>query len=193
MQYINRPILNNTAKLAMTSILASLAVALRLFKHLIVGPIQIINLPGVMTVASGILMGAVSGFVVGLFSFFVSDLVLGFGPWTPITACFMGLIGIIAGLLWFRREKISRLELFTLSFILIFTNDVFTSVGGYMILGLSFEDALLTSLIGLFLPAGGGFFLAVGPITEGSTAFLIALLAPNLKRYSREVNGKWEQ
>lgn len=193
MQYINRPLPNSTVKLAMTSVLASLAVALRLFKHLIIGPIQIINLPGVMTVASGVLMGAVSGFIVGLFSFFVSDLVLGFGPWTPITAGFMGLIGVISGLLWFRRDNISRLELFTLSFILILTNDVFTSIGGYIILGLSFENALLTSLVGLFLPAGGGFFLAVGPITQGSTAFLIALLTPNLKRYSGEVNGKWEQ
>ncbi|MFX0096765.1 MAG: ECF transporter S component [Candidatus Hodarchaeota archaeon] len=193
MQYINRPIINNTSKLAMTSILASLAVALRLFKHLIIGPIQIINLPGVMTVASGILMGAISGFIVGLFSFFVSDLILGFGPWTPITAGFMGLIGIAAGLLWFRRENISRLELFTISFILILVNDIFTSVGGYMILGLSFENALLTSLIGLFLPAGGGFFLAVGPITEGATAFLIAVLTPNLRRHSGEVNGRWEQ
>ncbi|MFX1485732.1 MAG: ECF transporter S component [Promethearchaeota archaeon] len=188
MQYMNRSMPDNTTKLTMTSVLASLAIALRLFKHFIIGPIQIINLPGVMTVASGILMGAVSGLTVGLFAFFVSDLILGFGPWTPITAGFMGLIGIVAGLLWFRRDEISRLELFTVSFILIFINDVFTSVGGYMILGLSFEGALLTSLVGLFIPAGGGFFLAVGPITEGATAFLIAILTPIIRKYSVEVN-----
>ena len=193
MQYIKRPTLNNTTKLTMTSVLASLAVALRLFKHLIIGPIQIINLPGVMTVASGILMGAVSGFTVGLFAFFVSDLILGFGPWTPVTAGFMAFIGIVAGLLWFKRERIPRLELFTVSFILIFVNDVFTSVGGYMILGLSFEAALMTSLIGLFMPAGGGFFLAVGPITEGATAFLIAVLTPTIRKYSVEVNREWGQ
>ncbi|MHA1754477.1 MAG: ECF transporter S component [Candidatus Odinarchaeia archaeon] len=167
---------NTTLRMVLTAIFTSLSVALRVFKHLIIGPVQVINLPAVICFITALEIGAIPGFTVGFLSFLISDLLLGFGIWTFVTASFMGLIGGILGL--FKEKFKGKLLLFMVLFIFLFLNDVGTSVLLYIIIGFQPLDALVVGLIGLFLPAGGGYMFAVGPITEISTSILVVLSIP---------------
>jgi energy-coupling factor transport system substrate-specific component len=175
---------NTTIKIVLTGLLASSAIALRIFKHAIIGPIQIINLPAVFTILAGLILGPISGSTVGIISYVSSDFLLGFGPWTIVTSIFMGLIGGIFGLI---KNKISNpYQLFILIVVFLFINDIFTSTLLYM-LTLDFFNAFILSLIGLFLPVQGGFMIGIGPITEISSAFLVVISAPYIMRAISEV------
>ena len=55
-----------------------------------------------MVIISGAALGAESGFVVGALSGFVSNFVFGQGPWTPWQMFAFGIIGFIAGLLFYQ-------------------------------------------------------------------------------------------
>ncbi|MHA1409741.1 MAG: ECF transporter S component [Candidatus Odinarchaeia archaeon] len=176
---------NSTYRIVLTALFASLAISLRLFKHAIIGPIQIINLPAVFTIFAGLLLGSVSGISVGLISFIVSDLFLGFGPWTFVTATFMALIGGIFGLLG--GKVTNRPQLFILIVVLLFINDVMTSTILYMVMGFSFQFALIYSILGLFLPIQGGFMFGIGPITEISSALLVTLSLPLIQNSINQV------
>ena len=176
---------NNTYRIVLTALFASLAVSIRIFKHSIIGPVQIINLPAVFTIFAGLLLGAVPGISVGLISFLVSDLFLGFGPWTFVTATFMALIGGIFGLLG--NKITNRAELFILIVVLLFVNDVMTSTILYMVMGFSFQFALVYSLVGLFIPIQGGFMFGIGPITEISSALLVVLSLPLIQNSINQV------
>lgn len=56
-----------------------------------------------VVIIAGVAMGAQAGFVVGSMSAFVSNFIFGQGPWTPFQMVAWGLIGMVAGLLFFRR------------------------------------------------------------------------------------------
>ncbi len=177
--------LNKTLKTTITALLSALAIALRLFKHAIIGPIQVVNIPAAISIVTVLILGAVAGASVALISIICSDLILGFGMWTIVTSLFLVVICLAISLM---ENKISdRAQLFTIIILVLFANDVFTSTILYMILGFDPNTALITSILGLFLPAGGGYMIAPGPITEVSTALLVISIKPIIKKALLEV------
>jgi len=58
-------------------------------------------------IISGIIFGKESGFLVGTMSAFVSNFFFGQGPWTPWQMFCMGLIGMLAGIL-FKEGRLPR-------------------------------------------------------------------------------------
>ncbi|MDR0347580.1 MAG: ECF transporter S component [Coriobacteriales bacterium] len=56
-----------------------------------------------VVIITGVTLGAESGFLVGVMSAFVSNFIFGQGPWTPFQMLAFGLVGLVAGLLFYRR------------------------------------------------------------------------------------------
>ena len=60
-----------------------------------------------MVILTGVAFGAEAGFMVGAMTMFCSNVLFGQGPWTPWQMFAMGLIGLIAGIL-FRKGLLNR-------------------------------------------------------------------------------------
>jgi hypothetical protein len=58
-----------------------------------------------LVIISGVALGAESGFLVGVLAAFVSNFIFGQGPWTPFQMLAFGLIGLLAGLLFYRGDR----------------------------------------------------------------------------------------
>ena len=85
--------------IAQVSLLVTIGVVLRILKHLLVSPVQFVNLPLSLIMITGYLFGPIAGLVVGLSTFVLSDLLLGLGPWTLYNSVVSGIIGCLWGLL----------------------------------------------------------------------------------------------
>ena len=63
-----------------------------------------------VVIISGIALGGETGFVVGAMSAFVSNMLVGQGPWTPWQMFALGIIGFISGLIFteqnFQKKKL---------------------------------------------------------------------------------------
>ena len=57
-----------------------------------------------LVIISGMCLGGESGFLIGAMSMFVSNLFFGQGPWTPWQMLAMGLLGLLAGVI-FKKSK----------------------------------------------------------------------------------------
>lgn len=55
-----------------------------------------------VVIIAGVALGGESGFMVGAMAAFVSNFIFGQGPWTPFQMVAMGIIGLLAGLLFHR-------------------------------------------------------------------------------------------
>ena len=62
---------------------------------------------GIIIIA-GIALGAQAGFLVGAVSAFASNFLFGQGPWTPWQMLAYGTCGLLAGLLYFRKDKLPK-------------------------------------------------------------------------------------
>lgn len=56
-----------------------------------------------LVIISGIALGGQSGFLVGAVSMFVSNFLFGQGPWTPWQMFAMGMVGMLAGVIFHHR------------------------------------------------------------------------------------------
>ncbi len=161
--------------LALTALLSSTAVVLRLSKNWALGPVQFVNIPLVFAVVAGRLVGVVGGALVGVLGFLLTDLFLGFGPWSLVDSALNGLIGSLWGVT--RGRRISVPAMAALVYLSAFAYDVLSSTLLYVVFGLSLEKAFLTGLAGLFIPVYGGGLVGVGPVTEATTTVLaVAIL-----------------
>jgi len=165
------------SKITITAMFISLSVVLRLFKHVLLGELQIINFSLVFAIIAGYFYGGFAGFNVGFFSFILSDFYLGFGLWTIVDGFIAGIIGFMWSLF---RWISDRFLIFILSFLSIFIYDIFTSAILYCLIGFSLWKAFLIGFIGLFLPVYGGYLYGIGPITEFSSSMLICILISRL-------------
>lgn len=59
-------------------------------------------------ILSGIAFGAQTGFLVGAVSAFASNFLFGQGPWTPWQMLAYGICGFIAGLCYYRKNKLPK-------------------------------------------------------------------------------------
>jgi len=131
-----------------------------------------------LALAAGIIGGAVTGFVVGAMSMLVSDLYFGAGFWTIINSACMGAIALIAGLVWYRRDGIRRVELVVGGFLLTVIYDVATSVIPAWIFGYSWWVAVLLLYVPFFV--GFGVVYPFGFMHEVTTAILMGAIGPTL-------------
>lgn len=172
-------------RITYTAIVIALAVTLRLIKHSILGLIQFINFPAVFTIVGGSLLGPSSGLVTGIASYIISDIMIGLpGPWTFVNALLMGGVGLLTGLIWGRNnaKKISKLGLAVGTYITLLAFDISNSWALLMLMGFDWFSALIIGIVGLFLPAAGGYLYAVGPITEATTTVLVVTIVSLLKK-----------
>lgn len=151
----------------------------------VVGRMWLVFIPNVspvapLTLVAGYLGGALVGGAVGLFSMIISDMFIGIGPWTLFTSIFMGLVGLIGGLLK-RINETSKVSLFLFAYIAVLLYDVGTSVSTMSIFGVS----PWISLINLFLPV---FILGIpypmGPIHEFSSSMLFLFAVEMLNKFN---------
>lgn len=156
------------------------AVALRVGKNWGLGPIQFINVSLAFGYSASFMAGPIAGLMVGLLSQLLSDLLIFPGPWTIITSVACGLTSMGGYLL--RRFGGGRGLLIVTLYLLTFLYDVSTSMAGYMLAGYPPLNALVVGLLGLFLPAGGGWLIGVGPTTELITAVITVSLIEVIRR-----------
>ncbi len=161
---------------AQIGVWSALAVAARIGKHALVGPLQFVNLPLLFTMLAGMLYGSSVGFGVGFLSFLVSDSILGLGIWTLVDGGLAGAIGV----LWAKLRIKGRVSLFIIAYLSTFLYDISTSWILYMIFGFSPVEAFILGFVGLFLPVAGGGAIAIGPTTEATTSLLLSILALRL-------------
>lgn len=104
-----------TKELTLVATFIALAVVSRMAFYLIpqVKPI------GAVVVVSGVCLGAKRGYIVGVFSAFVSNFMFGQGFWTPFQMVAMGMIGLVAGLV-FKKLKATPISLGVVGFVLAF-------------------------------------------------------------------------
>lgn len=90
--------------LALIAVLCALAVASRTVFAMLPNfkPIY-----GVIIIA-GIALGPQAGFLVGAVSAFASNFLFGQGPWTPWQMLAYGTCGLLAGCLYYRKEKLPK-------------------------------------------------------------------------------------
>jgi len=127
---------------------------------------------------AGVIGGPLTGFVVGAMSMFISDLYFGGGFWTIINSASMGVIGLLAGLLWNKRASIRRVELVAGGLRLTVIYDAATSVTPAWIFGYSWWVAVLL----LYVPflVGFGVVYPFGFVHEVTTAVLMGAIGPTL-------------
>lgn len=182
--------LSRTRKITYTAVLIALAASLRITKHLLFGPLQFINFPGIFTIVGGIAFGPVTGMTVGFTTYLLSDFLLGAGPWTVVNGLLMGFFGALSGVLWRRTSgSFSKVAMGIGVYIIMFAFDILSSWILNMVFGWPPTIALLYGLIGLFLPSpSGGFLIGVGPITEATTAIVVVTLVALLIKGKIAVN-----
>ncbi len=173
---------------AMTAVFIALASTLRLFKNAIFGPAQFVNFPAIFTVMGGLMFGYVAGAFIGVMSFVVSDILLGYaGVWTVFTSLSMGFVGILSSFLGRINVDSSALGLAVCSYLLILIYDILSSVA-LLIPLVPIQTAFLWSIIGLFLPSSVALY-PVGLVTEIVTVVLIVLIYPRVRRIWKEAKS----
>ncbi|MCD6369039.1 MAG: hypothetical protein J7L38_04495 [Thermoproteales archaeon] len=159
-------------KVSVIAMLTSLSILFRIAKNLFT-VVQFVNFPLLFAMLGGALYGFHIGFLVGLFSFVVSDLVVGLGAWTFIDGL---LAGVIGGSWAMIIKAMDRGGFFlTVAYLSVLLYDVSSSAGLYMLFGLRPLDALVLGFLGLFSPAYGGYLFGVGVVTELTTSLLFLL------------------
>jgi hypothetical protein len=132
-----------------------------------------------LCLTAGIIGGPVTGFVVGAMTMLISDIYFGAGYWTLISSASMGLIGLLAGLLWSKRTNIGRIELIVGGLLLTAVYDVVTS----LVLGpLLFGYGWWIAILGLYAPflAGYAVVYPFGIVHELTTAVLMGAVGPTV-------------
>ncbi|MEM2904421.1 MAG: ECF transporter S component [Candidatus Bathyarchaeia archaeon] len=140
-----------------------------------------------LTAMTGILFGPWIGFAVGLLTIVVTDMLpfFGVGFHTFVTAPCMGAIGLASGLLWSGRQDLSRFELAVGGFFMTFAYDIVTSLLGYVLFLPNPGVALISALVGLYLPTP----YPMGPAHEFSTALLMGFLGVPIAKAIRRRRG----
>jgi uncharacterized membrane protein len=132
-----------------------------------------------LIIISGIVIGPVGGFIVGFLSMVIGDLFLGAGVWTIVDAFCMAIpCGLVAGVLWYRKEKLAAWRLAIVGFFLVAIFDISSSVIDASL----FHYSWWLSILGLYFPFGIAGFSPwpFGFVDELTTAILLALLGPKL-------------
>ena len=179
--------MKKSLRISLVSILTASSVSFRFIKNSLTA-FQFVNFPLAFAMIAGFIMSYQEGFLVGFLSFVISDLMILPGIWTIIDSLVAGFIGFIWGFL--RNILRNSLEAFIVSYISTLFYDIVSSTAFYMVFGLDFMSALISGIIGLFLPIFGGNILGIGPITEGITSFLVVSLIFYAKKILKGIKNE---
>ncbi|MBR1741204.1 MAG: ECF transporter S component [Lachnospiraceae bacterium] len=143
-----------------------------------------------IAIISGIAFDAESGFFVGAFSMFTSNILFGQGPWTPWQMFAMGLVGFFSGILFSKKKLKSAPKKLRVSLFCIYGFfSVLLLYGGIMnpaSLLMSSYEINKENLIAIYLSG-----LPMDLVHAGSTVvFLAAGADPLLKKLER-LKKKW--
>jgi len=133
----------------------------------IYGVVIKIGLAETLSFVSGFVFGPIQGFITGALIIVVSDIFTWAGPWTPIIAVIIGLLGIFGGLLRRIREN-PGIEFLTITAVVLTLmsetlQNLYTTWSN-MVYGMTFEVALATAF-------GGGMVSMVTAIINNTVLF----------------------
>ena len=165
-------------ELSLVAVFVSLSIAMRLTKN-IATSIQFVNIPLAFALVSATLYGSKVGFLVGFLSYLLSDLLIFPGIWTVFDSALAGITALIYGFAC--KPSNDRIYKFIVTFLFVFFFDLLTSVILYVFFGINLKEAIITGLIGLFIPVMGGYLIGVGPLTEFVTALLVVILSEEIR------------
>jgi uncharacterized membrane protein len=131
------------------------------------GVVVKVGLSETLTFVSGFVFGPIQGFVTGALIIVVSDVFTWAGPWTPIIAVIIGLLGVFGGLL--RRVKKNPNVIFfgVVAVILTLVSETLQNLYTtwfYIVSGIPFVDALV-------LAFGGGVISMVTALICNTVLF----------------------
>ncbi|WP_177916704.1 ECF transporter S component [uncultured Eubacterium sp.] len=137
-----------------------------------------------VVIASAACLGAERGYVIGVFSAFVSNFIFGQGFWTPFQMVALGMVGLIAGIV-FKYIEANRITLSLLGFILAFAVygiivDFSTVISAYG------NNIDLSAIISVY--ASGVPFSAVFGL---STAVFLLMFGEDFVKKINRVNKKY--
>jgi energy-coupling factor transport system substrate-specific component len=138
-----------------------------------------------LTIIAGVVAGPIPGLVVGWLSIVISDIALGPGLWTIETSAWMALVGLLAGLFWYRTENIGRLKMAIGGYLLTVLFDIGTSVPDAFIYGYPWWTAVLGLYVPFIVPGFSPW--PFGFAHELTTAMLCAIIGPSLTRQIRKI------
>ena len=138
-----------------------------------------------IVIIAGIVFGAESGFLTGMMSAFVSNFFFGQGPWTPWQMFCMGLIGLLAGVL-FKKGRVPRHIILIciyggLSTLIIYGGII--NIGAALMWSRYFNLGILMSFYATGLP----FDL----VHAGATVMFLFILAPSMVAKLERVQVKY--
>ena len=174
---------NNTRLLAL---IAALSAANVVFRVGLAGGPPNVKPTAFLVIVGGIVAGPIPGLLIGWLSMSISDLAtpLGAGFWTIETSAGMATVGLLAGLLLHKSDKVGRVRFGLVGFLLT----VFYDVGTAIVDALIYNYPWWVSLMGLYVPFLVGFSpYPFGLVHEATTAVLCAAVGPSLIRRIRKL------
>jgi len=115
------------------------------------GVVVKIGLAETLTFVSGFVFGPIQGFITGALIIIVSDMLTWAGPWTPIIAVIIGLLGVCGGLLHNIKENPNVVLFSVTAVILTMVSETLQNLYTtwfYMVSGIPLMDALAMSFGG---------------------------------------------
>jgi len=133
----------------------------------IYGVVVKIGLTETLTFVSGFVFGPMQGFITGVLIIVVSDMFTWAGPWTPIIAAIIGLLGVCGGLLRRVRENPKVVFLGVTAVVLTLVSETLQNLYTtwfYVVSGMPLGVALVTAF-------GGGIVSMVTAIINNTVLF----------------------
>lgn len=130
-------------------------------------------------IITGVSIGAESGFMLGMFSAFLTNFYFGQGSWTPFQMFAFGMIGFMAGV-FFRKDRINRIGLVIYGFVSVVV--IYGLIVDLNTIYFSLGESRNWKSIGAIYLTGLPFNLIHGVAT---VVFLLVLYRPLLKSLER--------
>lgn len=149
----------------------------------VVGRIIFAPIPGfkpvtAIVIITGIAFGYQAGFLTGAISAIVSNMFFGQGPWTPFQMFVWGMIGFIAGLVLYNKEKINKVVLIGIGLI----GGVFFSLMMDIWTTISFDGVFNIKRYLVYVGSSLPFMLIYA---ISNVVFLLLLTKPLLEKLNR--------
>ena len=167
----------STAKeITLTASLVALAVVSRAVFYLLpsVKPIAAV------VIVAAVCLGAERGYIVGVFSAFISNFIFGQGPWTPFQMAALGLVGFLAGII-FKRINHNRVTLAVTGFLLVFIYGAIADISTLLVI--YGQKLTLQGILSVY-STGAPFTLVFAVSTA---AFLLVFGTPFIDKLSRVI------
>lgn len=157
---------------------AALSAANAAFRVVLVGGPPNVKPTVFLVVIGGIIGGPLAGVAVGGLSMTLSDLYFGAGIWTIETSSWMAVVGLLAGLLWHKSNRLNRWIMALGGFLITVVFDVGTSITDAVL----FHYPVWASIAGLYVPflVPGASPYPFGFADELTTVILMSLMGPSL-------------